>query len=170
MLNSTVKDMKKLWWFNKLKDGTFSIEGYRFDTSSIVIPEYIGKTPVTAIAPNAFYGRNDLETVSIPQGITKIGDDAFKMCKNLHTVTLTEGVKSIGAGAFEGCENLTSIIIPKSVKKIESGAFCKCKGLADKNGFVIIKNVLYSYYGDTENVTIPNGITAIEQNTFKFCI
>ena len=42
----------------------------------------------------------------------------------------------------------------------------RCEKMADQNGFVVVRNVLYSYYGKDTNVTIPDGITSIGDSAF----
>ena len=42
-------------------------------------------------------------------------------------------------------------------------------GLADLDGFVIVKEVLYDYVGGQAVVTIPSGVTSISRNAFKRC-
>ena len=59
----------------------------------------------------------------------------------------TYQVKGIGDGAFLCCDKLLSVSLPNSCLQISDRAFYGCKGLADENGLIIIKNVLYSYCG-----------------------
>ena len=41
--------------------------------------------------------------------------------------------------------------------------------MADKHGFVIIRNVLYGYCGNDPDVTIPNSVTSIGDKAFEQC-
>ena len=84
-------------------------------------------------------------------------------------VTIPDNVSRIGKGAFRDCNNLTSITIPEGVDSIGEGAFAGCKGLADANGFVIIRESLYGYYGPGGDVTIPIGVTSISDQAFWLC-
>ena len=59
-----------------------------------------------------------------------------------------------------------SIVIPDSVTKIGKHAFSGCKALADKEGFVIVNETLYSYYGDNKEVSIPDDVISIESEAF----
>ena len=78
-------------------------------------------------------------------------------------------VTSIGKLAFCNCVGLTSVTIPDSVTSIGSEAFSGCSGLADKNGFVIVKGVLYGYCGKGGAVTIPDSVTSIGNRAFYEC-
>ena len=77
------------------------------------------------------------------------------------SVTIPSSVTSIGLGAFEYCHGLTSVTIPSSVTSVGDYAFYGCSGLKDADGFVIVKDVLYGYYGAAWSVTIPEGVTSI---------
>ena len=50
--------------------------------------------------------RNDIQTISMGNGITDIIANAFADCKNLTTVNIPSTVTSIGDDAFNGCVNL----------------------------------------------------------------
>ena len=107
--------------------------------------------------------------VIIPDSVTSIGDAAFYYCSELTSVTIPDSVTSIGAYAFEDCYGLTSVTIPDSVTSIGYQAFHGCEGLADSDGFIIIRNILYGYSGDNSEVDIPYGVTSIGDLAFSGC-
>ena len=82
---------------------------------------------------------------------------------------LPDSVTSIGDGAFEGCRSLTIINIPDSVTSVGESAFSGCKALVNRNGFVIIRNVLYNYEGKAKSITIPDNVTSIWDCAFSEC-
>ena len=81
-------------------------------------------------------------------------------------VVIPDEVTRIGAHAFKNCCHIASIHIPDSVTHIGAQAFKGCKGLADKNGFVIVKGILYGYWGTDTNIVIPNGVKKIDIGVF----
>ena len=81
-------------------------------------------------------------------------------------VVIPDGVKEIGELAFFECRNIGEVSIPDSVKKIGKGAFNYCTGMADDDGFVIVRNVLYYYDGDNSDVVIPSGVVRICDSAF----
>ena len=140
------------------------LDGYFGEDSNVVIP-----SGVTDISRWAFRGRKSLTSIIIPDSVTSIGDYAFYDCRSLTSIVLPNSVTSIGESAFMTCISLTSIAIPDSVTSIGDEAFIRCKGLADQKGFVIVRNVLYDYFGDDRNVVIPNGVTRIGSWAFNKC-
>lgn len=58
-------------------------------------------------------------------------------------------------------------MIPDSVLSIGDYAFLDCNGLANENGFVIVRNVIYSYAGNNECIVIPDGVSAIGSWAFS---
>ena len=132
--------------------------------TSVIIPE-----GVVRIEESAFVCCDSLTSVIIPEGVTSIGESAFYNCESLTSIIIPESVTSIGKSAFYNCESLTSITIPESATSIGEEAFTGCKGLADQNGFVVIRGVLYDYFGPGGDVTIPEGVTSIGEKAFKGC-
>ena len=137
---------------------------YRSGLTSVIIPD-----SVTNIGSGAFFHCNDLANVALGNSVTNIADHAFDYCSSLTSVTIPDSVTSIGNYAFRYCSGLTSIIIPDSVTSIGIGAFYKCNGLADYNGFVIVRDVLYSFCGQSESVVIPDSVTSIGESAFGDC-
>lgn len=108
----------------------------------------------------------DLSDVCIPRCVTRIGAYAFAENKKIRRVTLPGSVKSIGSGAFWECTDLEHIDLPESVTDIEDEAFCGCRGLADRDGFAVVRGVLCGYYGGEKRVMIPDKVTRIGRSAF----
>ena len=122
------------------------ITDYNGSASKLKIPSKLGGYPVTSIGDYAFYWRESLTSVTIPDSVTSIGLDAFYGCESLTSVTIGNSVTSIGSNAFYGCESLTSITIPDSVTSIGLDAFENCTSLT--------------------SVTIGNSVTSIGGGAF----
>ena len=131
---------------------------------SVTIPN-----SVTSIGDRAFQWCRSLKSVTIPDSVTSIGEEAFASCRSLMSVTIPNSVRSIGNRAFQWCRSLTSVTIPNSVTSIGGGAFLGCKGLADPDGFIIIRGVLHGYCGEGGAVLIPDSVTNIGDCAFAGC-
>ena len=84
---------------------------------------------MTIIGDWAFFDCNSLQSIVIPDSVTKIGKWAFRNCTSLQLVKLPDSVTEIGKEAFIGCISLQSIVISDSVTEIEESAFCGCYSL-----------------------------------------
>ena len=78
---------------------------------------------ITSIGDFAFYGCNDLKSLTIPNSVLSIGEFVFNRCKNMTTVIIPNSVVSIGIGSFSSCNELKSLTIGSSVSSIGSLAF-----------------------------------------------
>ena len=76
-------------------------------------------------------------------------------------------VTRIAANAFFGCSKLTAVHIPDSVKSIGEDAFCRCNGLANSKGLVIVRDVLYGYFGTASSVKVPSSVKRIVGSAFS---
>lgn len=71
----------------------------------------------------------NIESVTIPSGVTRIGSNAFEGCTGLTSIEIPSGVTTIGNGAFSDCTGLTSIEIPSGVTRINDYAFYGCTNI-----------------------------------------
>ncbi|GHU77030.1 hypothetical protein FACS189461_5210 [Spirochaetia bacterium] len=92
-------------------DGKVTITGHTRWSRNMVIPVTIGGLPVVKIGTQAFEGRKDITSVSIPASVTSIGIRAFSFCSGLTSVSIPASVTDIGIYAFYGCTGLTSVTV-----------------------------------------------------------
>jgi hypothetical protein len=81
-------------------------------------------------------------------------------------VVLPDGIREIWYHAFSGRSSIKKLVIPESVTWIADNAFDGCKGLADEQGFVIVRNKIFGYYGQSKDVEIPEGVVGIAGEAF----
>ena len=96
-----------------------------------------------------FDGCQSLETVLLPQKITKIEQVAFRYCSSISSVTIPNSVLSMDSYCFDGCTSLQNIILPNSLNSISEFAFKDCSKL--------------------ESITIPSNVKSIGNGVFKGC-
>ena len=88
--------------YSVLDDGTVQITDCEYGAEAVVIPDTIDGKSVTSIDWYAFYGCENLKSITIPNSVTSIGLSAFSGCSNLTSVTIPDSVTSIGYEAWQG--------------------------------------------------------------------
>lgn len=94
----------------------------------IIIPDKVIYKNITyyvrSIGKRAFYKKNKIESVIIPDSVTSIKKYAFANMKNLKKITIGKKVQQIGKGAFMRNKKLKKVVIrSKKVKEIKKKAF-----------------------------------------------
>jgi len=85
---------------------------------------------VVKIGAQAFYTCPELKTVKLNNTLEEIGNYAFLRCRKLENLDLGGSVKTIGEYAFEDCESLDLLELPASIKYIGERAFSDCDKLS----------------------------------------
>lgn len=119
------------------------------------------------IGEYAFYFCTNLETVTIPQGITELSDYSFYDCA-IKVLIAPSGLTSIGGQAFGNCRSLHSIMLPKSVTTITRTAFANLGARCDATVVCAYQDMFYSSAALSRVFLIPNA-TSIPQKAFSFC-
>ena len=139
------------------------------------------------------YLNEEVERISIWDGVTNISDGAFIGFKNLKEVNLGSTVRRIGASAFEENIGLSYIEIPDSVEYIGQTAF-RCSGLETikfgKNVRTIgaaafqgsmltrvelpenLRNIASATFASCNNlfeIYIPSSVQTIQPTAFNYC-
>lgn len=125
------------------------------------------KEGLEIIDEGAFFNCKVLEDIYIPRSVKYIGKEAFCNCQSIGSVTIPEGLETIGERAFAKCRALRTLTLPEREIKIGNGAFSSCRGLKNKEGFTIIREVLYNYYGTKNEVIIPESVKVIDVNAIS---
>ena len=162
------------------------VTGVTGSPDDIIIPEMLAKKEVKAIADNAFNDMGWVRSIEIPDTVIEIGDSAFYGALSATKISLSDNLYKIGTYAFFGCISVESIRLPLGLEIIGGFAFADCKkleGLAipggvssigggafdgtewlssQKDEFVTAgDNILISYKGDDEKVTVPDGVRVV---------
>ena len=97
---------------------------YRDQITSLSLPE-----GMTTIGNYAFAYFANLNAIALPSSLTRIGNSAFSQCANVPAVTLHEGLTYIGSFAFGTCTGLTAIHLPSTVTSLGSNPFSGCANI-----------------------------------------
>lgn len=102
----------------------YNVIGYDYDLieADVHIPQMFNNKPVVAVSRSAFANCLKINTLQIPDSVTKIDVYAFSHCSNLTEVAFGKNLETIETGAFEYTA-VTSIKLPNGLVKIGSAAF-----------------------------------------------
>lgn len=88
------------------------------------------ETDLTELPSEAFYYKDQLQSIVLPQNLEIIGYNAFYCCYSLSAVTFPSALKRIDNYAFYNCNALTSIELPEGLTTLNYRAFYYCTNLA----------------------------------------
>ncbi len=146
---------------------------------------------VAYIEEEGFSG-STITSIVIPNTIIEIGSAAFNMCEDLESVSLSEGLLSIKDGAFAMCSQLTNLTIPASVVSMGGSSssyqkeFCMFMGCSELQNLTVSENnlnftavngalynkdktKLYSYPTASGRVVLPESVEIIIDGAFAWC-
>ena len=124
---------------------------------------------VTAIEEGAFYGCNNMSSITIPNTVKSIGPSAFYECYSLASITIPDSLAVISDFTYYGCRGLTTVTIPRGVTSIGTFAFIGCDNLKDlysciTTPYPITQSAFSSY--ETTTLYVPNGTKSLYQETW----
>ena len=164
---SDIKSFDELQFFTSLKEiGTETFKGCS-ELNSIILPN-----EVTRIGNGAFSGCNNLSSINIPEGVTSIGESAFYGCWSLSSIELSASLTSIGEFAFDSCYKLASINLPAFLTSIGDYAFRGCSSLESIElpaSLTSIGDYTFSGCSSLSSIELPASLTSIGNYTFNDC-
>jgi hypothetical protein len=142
-------------------------------SGAVTVPSTTNGYPVTSIGDSAFYGCNEVTSVTIPDSVTSIGASAFENCSSLTNVTLPGSLASLPDGVFYDCTSLTRVTIPSTVTNIGEYLFLGCSRLASitvPDNVTSIGDSAFEDCTSLTNVTIGKSVASIGPDAFDGCI
>ena len=156
-----------------------TINKYYGGKENVVIPKEIGGKKVIGIESDAFLDNKNIKSVIIPDGVQFIYSQAFFGCTSLDEVTIPESVISIGEKAFGYYENDDYETVKKDgfvinyAKNSAGHLYATRNGFSDESCMIIESDefgkYLRGYAGNDASVVIPDGVTYIDNESFKDC-
>lgn len=117
--------------YEAFDEGTVLITGYTGTEETVYVPNTIYGNKVLGIANYAFFGCENLKSITISSEIEVVGEYAFSQCTNLTDVNLGTGMLELGSYAFEGCYSLKRIAVSDVLAIVGEGAFNGCYAVTD---------------------------------------
>lgn len=117
--------------FEAFDEESVLITGYTGTEETVYVPNTIYGNKVYGIASYAFFGCENLKSITISSEIEAVGEYAFSQCTNLTDVNLGTGMLELGSYAFEGCYSLKRIAVSDVLAIVGEGVFNGCYGVTD---------------------------------------
>lgn len=125
--NTNYYTVNKVTYTKGVKDGEtqyyeiFRIpEAAEFTNKELDLSGINDSEHITSVGKNAFYGVKNVETIKLPDTITKLEDECFKAC-GLKTFYVPKSLTEEGFGTapFSLCDNLTTFAPPSTEKELD---------------------------------------------------
>ena len=168
-------------------DGTsYSVTGIGdFQDEELVIPSVFNNKVVTKIGANAFYDKDFIIRISIPNTIIDIGGGAFSNCNNLVEIFVEDSntkYKTENGNLYT--KDMSTLVqycigkdsshfdIPSGVFVIGSDAFANCQHIKSVTLSVGVRSIgttAFKECSQLEQVVIPNSVKIISPRAFQKC-
>ena len=166
------------------------IREYLGHCENVEIPEVITTTingelqeiRITSIGCTAFWGCDEVTSITIPASVSSIAPGAFQRCENLTNFTVSPDssyFKSIDGVVYSKsgdslliCPPAKTEVTIENVTSIEELAFEYCKKLTDitiPNSVKTIGYDAFSYCSGLTDIVIPDSVTYIDAEAFQGC-
>ena len=142
--------------------------------------EYTIRKGTMVICDKAFGAcKKQLSSIHIPDSVTSIGDGAFWGCENLTSITLPQNLKTINGNPFVDWHG--KLIVKSENFIYEDGvlfdkykrrliAYCsKNKDYEIPNSVTSIGDKAFEYCENLKSIHIPNSVTSIGDCAFRSC-
>lgn len=120
----------------------------------IVLPDFVHELP-------SFWGKTEITSIVIPEGVTTIGTNTFSDCTSLTKITIPSSVTTIElgyGGAFNGCTSLSEIIVSEN-----NQVFCSHSGILYNKADNTIAWIPDNINGE---ITFPGALTEVFAGSF----
>lgn len=134
------------------------------------IPDMINDIEITGIFGRTFNNCDQLESVTVPDGITMLSPVTFSYCTNLKDIYYSEGMTTLPAYACGGASEDVRLHFPESLTEIGKNAFngAKIKGIEIPETVVKINDWAFMS-SSIESVVIPETVQEIGNCIFLQC-
>ena len=111
--------------------GVLYVGNHLVDAKENLAGDVVIRPGTRTISSWAFSSREQITSVTIPEGVVFIGENAFWLCSGLTSLTLPDSVLFLGSNAFYNCRSLTSITLGSGITQLPATLFYSCSNLAD---------------------------------------
>lgn len=124
------------------------------------------------IGASAFYGKTDIEAVTLNGNVKFDGTGQFDRCSNLSNIIIGDGITNIPANCFSNCA-IENITLPDSILELGQNSFSGCSALKNITLSKNIKKIPNSCFSGCgfETFAVPDDseIKELENVVFQGC-
>lgn len=153
-------------------DQAYIVSIDHYTSGNVVIPSTLGGKPVSQIREYAFYERDRITSVTIPQGVKEIHHDAFSNCISLKTVKMADSVAVLHDSVFSGCTALEKIELSSGIESLSRGMFSNCVSLKEidiSEGIQGIEERAFENCSSLRTITLPASMQNVSGAAFNGC-
>lgn len=158
-----VTTFQPLTYFNYNKDKkSLVINFYPFE--ELVIPEGVEKLETSY----HFAAYSHIKKIILPSTLREMKDYLFSDCE-IESITIPDGITTIPRGCFYGCKNLKEVVLPDSIEVIGNAAFYN-SGISKVNippKVTAIPECCFDLCENLTSIELGNGISKIERYAFE---
>lgn len=166
------------------RDQTVVIQSYDGPGGHVTVPDTLGGYPVSEIGMSAFEDRDDLLSLTLPDGLTEFSPYACTGCDQLQAFRVSENSArfSVRDGILYNKEGTVliqcpstqkkTIAVPKGVTVIGEAAFSACKGITAVTLPKTVKRIegmAFSQCTSLASINFPDGLEIIGYLAFSNC-
>ncbi len=134
----------------------------------------LSETQITEIPNNAFKDKSRINSVILPEGLTRIGEYAFQGT-NIRRINIPSTVKNIGQYAFSGTPiQYVTFADNSQCTNIANDVFYNCRSLqsVEWGGNTSLTSIGYGAFkncSSMKEMILPNTVTSVDCAAFEYC-
>ncbi|WP_300901748.1 leucine-rich repeat domain-containing protein, partial [uncultured Bacteroides sp.] len=146
--------------------GKYMFKGLK-KLQTIILPNHVSK-----IDTRAFFGSTSLIEINNTDNIINYGDSVFYGCSSLSSFKFNDQIEEMGKCIFGGCTNLSDISLPSEYESIKKETFANCTNLANISIPESVRSIGIGAFKNCTNLTnirIPKSVVKLDKKAFYGC-
>lgn len=158
-------ESNSLYEYEETARGLRILKFVDFDEPVVVIPNIIEGKKVIAVGNYAFKGCVGIEKIIVSDGIEILGNGAFLNCRGLKEVSLPGSLRGIGSTDATGCPK----ILGSEIKYEGAFEYSGLEQITVPEGVKFIGENSFASCGQLKRAVLPEKLKEIRENAFRWC-